>query len=47
MENFENNNNNHFEQIDVLVASLQEIDLTNEGREALVSVEAHVTGGLI
>jgi hypothetical protein len=33
--------------IDVLVESLQQLDITDDGREALVAVEAHVTGGLV
>ena len=35
------------DQIDALVTSLQTLDVTDEGREALVSTEAHTTGGLI
>lgn len=35
------------DQLDELVSTLQELDVTDEGRDALVAIEAHVSGGLI
>ncbi|MEU8190795.1 hypothetical protein ACN267_21645 [Micromonospora sp. WMMD734] len=35
------------EQIDVLVSTLQELDVTDDGREALVAVEAGMSGSVV
>ena len=39
--------NDAMEQIDVLVSVLQELDVTDDGRDALVAVEASASGNIV